>query len=77
MDGAKESAVLTMSAADWEAIGEDAKHFVEDGRHYVLASCPSGPARDRGPLPRTASRGTPAREAGRAKPADRNRPAQL
>ena len=31
-----------MSAADWEAIGEDAKH-VEDGRYYVLASCPEGP----------------------------------
>ena len=42
MDGAKESAFLTMSAAHWEAIGEDAKH-VEDGRYYVLASCPEGP----------------------------------
>jgi hypothetical protein len=42
MDGATQSAILIISAADWEAIGEDAKH-VEDGRYYVLAACPEGP----------------------------------
>lgn len=34
--------IVRMSAAEWEAIGAEAKH-VEDGRYYVLACGAQGP----------------------------------
>jgi hypothetical protein len=33
--------IMAMRAADWEAIGDDAKH-IEEGRYYVLARSAQG-----------------------------------